>query len=358
MVSPGRGILAADESIKTMSSRLEKVGIAPTADARRAYREMLVTTPGIAEGISGIIFCDETLNQQLSDGRPFAQATREAGMLPGVKVDTGAKPLAGRPGETITEGLDGLSARLAGYAAQGAAFAKWRAVLRITDDLPSTTAIRANAHALARYAAACQEAGLVPIVEPEVLMDGDHTLRRCAEVTARVHAAVMAELAAFGVDMAGVVLKPNMVVEGADHPHRATPEEVAEATVDVRVSAADHAARTARRSRRRSVPVRRSGPGAGHGEPRRDTAPPHAVAADVLLRAGAGRSRAHGVGRVGPQHGCRAGGAGRPGRRQLGRGAHPRAAGDGVRRGPGYLKIPSRRAVATAPVRSLTPSLR
>ncbi|WP_281690627.1 class I fructose-bisphosphate aldolase [Pseudonocardia thermophila] len=233
MVSPGRGILAADESIKTMSSRLEKVGIAPTADARRAYREMLVTTPGIAEGISGIIFCDETLNQQLSDGRPFAQATREAGMLPGVKVDTGAKPLAGRPGETITEGLDGLSARLAGYAAQGAAFAKWRAVLRITDDLPSTTAIRANAHALARYAAACQEAGLVPIVEPEVLMDGDHTLRRCAEVTARVHAAVMAELAAFGVDMAGVVLKPNMVVEGADHPHRATPEEVAEATVDV-----------------------------------------------------------------------------------------------------------------------------
>ena len=233
LVSSGRGILAADESITTMSARLEKAGVAPTAEARRAYREMLATTPGLADGVSGIIFCDETLQQQLADGRPFARAVHELGMLPGIKVDTGARPFPGLPGETITEGLDGLPGRLAGYAEQGAAFAKWRAVVRISDDAPGATAIRANAHALARYAAACQEAGLVPIVEPEVLMEGAHPLRRCAEVTSRVHAAVVAELAAFGVDLAGIVLKPNMVVEGPGHPQRSAPEEVADATVDV-----------------------------------------------------------------------------------------------------------------------------
>lgn len=233
LVASGRGILAADESITTMSTRLTTAGVAPTADNRRAYRELLLTTPDLDAGVSGIIFCDETLHQHLADGRPFARAAHDLGILPGIKVDTGVRPCPGLPGETITEGLDGLADRLAGYAELGATFAKWRAVIRISDDLPSATGIRANAHALARYAAACQEAGMVPVVEPEVLMEGAHPLLRCAEVTSRVQAAVFAELAAFGVDLAGTVLKPNMVVEGADHPERSTPDDVAEATVDV-----------------------------------------------------------------------------------------------------------------------------
>ena len=242
LVATGRGILAADESIATMSTRLTGAGVAPTAENRRAYRELLLTTPDLDAGVSGIIFCDETLHQlpagregtvYFADGRPFAQAAHDLGILPGIKVDTGARPCPGLPGETITEGLDGLADRLTGYAELGATFAKWRAVIRISDDLPSATGIRANAHVLARYAAACQEAGVVPVVEPEVLMEGAHPLSRCAEVTSRVQAAVFAELAAFGVDLAGTVLKPNMVVEGADHPERSTPEDVAEATVEV-----------------------------------------------------------------------------------------------------------------------------
>ncbi|NMH97575.1 class I fructose-bisphosphate aldolase [Pseudonocardia acidicola] len=233
MVAPGKGVLAADESIGTMSARLTTAGVEPTPENRRAYREMLAATPGLADGVSGIIFCDETLHQRFADGRPFADAVRALGILPGIKVDAGAKACPGLPGEKITEGLDGLVERLAGYAELGAAFAKWRAVITITDELPTAAGIRANAHALARYAAACQEAGIVPIVEPEVLMDGTHSLRRCAEVTARVHAAVVAELAALSVDPAGIVLKPNMVIEGADHPERSAPEQVAEATVDV-----------------------------------------------------------------------------------------------------------------------------
>ncbi|HTF54045.1 MAG TPA: class I fructose-bisphosphate aldolase [Pseudonocardia sp.] len=233
LVAPGKGILAADESIGTMSGRLVGAGVAATEDNRRAYRELLASAPGLADGVSGIIFCDETLRQRFADGRTFPDAVRAFGVLPGVKVDTGAKPCPGLPGETVTEGLDGLAERLAEYASLGAAFAKWRAVLTIAGELPSTAGIRANAHALARYAAACQQEGLVPIVEPEVLMDGDHSLRRCAEVTARVHAALMAELAAFGVDPAGILLKPNMVVEGATHAERSTPEQVAEATVAV-----------------------------------------------------------------------------------------------------------------------------
>lgn len=233
MMAPGQGILAADESIPTMSARLAKAGAEPTAENRRAYRELLAATPGLADGVSGIIFCDETLRQSFADGRPFADAVHALGILPGIKVDTGAKPCSGLPGETITEGLDGLAARLAEYAEMGAAFAKWRAVIAITADRPTATAIRANAHALARYAAACQEAGIVPIVEPEVLMDGDHSLHRCAEITARVHAAVLAELSAFSVDPAGMVLKPNMVIDGAGHQGGSTPEQVAEATIDV-----------------------------------------------------------------------------------------------------------------------------
>lgn len=233
MTMSGKGILAADESVTTMSARLENAGVTPTADSRRTYREILVTTPGLADGVSGVIFCEETLEQVFSDGRPFAQAVRDLGMLPGIKVDTGAKPCAALPGETITEGLDGLSGRLARYAQMGAAFAKWRAVFSITETTPSWGAIGSNANALARYAAACQDAGLVPIVEPEVLMTGSHSLARCAEVTATVHAAVRQQLSLLHVDLAGIVLKPNMVIEGEDHPVRATAEQVAEATVSV-----------------------------------------------------------------------------------------------------------------------------
>lgn len=233
MTMPGKGILAADESIATMSSRLEQAGVTATADSRRTYREILTSTPGLADGVSGIIFCEETLGQVFRDGQPFADAVRGLGMLPGVKVDTGAKPCPGLPGETVTEGLDGLPARLARYAQMGAAFAKWRAVFSITADTPSWGAIACNANALARYAAACQEAGIVPIVEPEVLMTGDHSIARCAEVTASVHAAVRQQLGLLHVDLAGIVLKPNMVIEGEDHPVRAAAEQVAEATVSV-----------------------------------------------------------------------------------------------------------------------------
>jgi fructose-bisphosphate aldolase, class I len=231
MVSRPRGILAADESIPTMSSRLEKVGIAVTEENRRAYREMLLTTPELDRGISGVILSDETFNQKLSDGNTFPLAVHSLGILPGIKVDTGAKPLAGCPGEKITEGLDGLRERVAYYVARGARFAKWRAVITIGEGRPSRNALRANAHALARYAAICQEGWLVPIVEPEVLMDGDHTIERCAEVTRAALETLMAELNEAGVDLAGTVLKPNMVVPGTTSGQQASPEEVAEQTV-------------------------------------------------------------------------------------------------------------------------------
>ena len=233
MMAPGKGILAADESISTMSKRLRKAGVEPSAENRRIYRELLATTPGLSDSISGIIFCDETLRQNFGDGTPFAHALDVLGILPGIKVDTGAKPWPGLPGETVTEGLDGLPERLAEYAEMGAAFAKWRAVFTITADTPSYGAIEANANALARYAAACQEAGLVPIVEPEVLMDGDHDREVCSEVTEEVHAAVRKHLALLSVDLAGIVLKPNMVLEGDGHSRRSTPDEVAETTVAV-----------------------------------------------------------------------------------------------------------------------------
>ena len=233
LTAPGKGILAADESIATMSSRLEQAGVTPSAESRRAYRELLAATPGLSDGVSGIIFCDETLGQEFSDGRPFAQAVGELGILSGIKVDTGAKPCPGLPGETITEGLDGLPARLAHYVEIGASFAKWRAVFTITDEKPSWGAIACNANALARYAAACQEAGLVPIVEPEVLMTGSHTIAHCAETTASVHAAVRQQLSLLNVDLAGIVLKPNMITEGDECPERSTAAEVADATVKV-----------------------------------------------------------------------------------------------------------------------------
>jgi fructose-bisphosphate aldolase class I len=231
MVSRPRGILAADESIGTMSSRLEKVGVAATAENRRAYREMLLTTPELHQGISGVILSDETFNQKLSDGNTFPLALHALNILPGIKVDTGAKDLALSPGEKITEGLDGLRERLRDYVSRGARFAKWRAVITIGDNRPTRNALRANAHALARYAALCQESVVVPIVEPEVLMDGDHTIERCAEVTRAALEYLLAELDEAGVDLAGTVLKPNMVVPGTTSGQQASPEEVAEATV-------------------------------------------------------------------------------------------------------------------------------
>jgi fructose-bisphosphate aldolase, class I len=230
LVAPGKGILAVDESIPTMSARLAKAGVPPTGESRRAYREMLVTTPGLGRGISGVILNAETLGQRSCDGRPFAAAIRDLGMLPGIKADAGTWPLAGAAGETVTEGLDGLAVRLRQYADAGAVFAKWRAVFRIGPGSPSAIAVRANAQALARYASACQEAGIAPIVEPEVLMDGGHSLSQCEAVTSLVLLQVTSELQDYGVDFDAVVLKPNMVLAGSDSPHDSAAGEVAAAT--------------------------------------------------------------------------------------------------------------------------------
>lgn len=231
LVGDGKGVLAADESTTTMNGRLEKVGVPSTEEQRRAYREMLIGAPGLSRWISGVILSDDIFGADLRDGRPFPVACHSAGLLVGIKVDTGAKPLAGAPGETITEGLDGLRQRLAAYAEAGAAFTKWRAVAHIGENLPSRRALAANAHALARYAALAQEAGLVPIVEPEVLMDGAHALDRCEEATTAVLHAVFDQCATQRVVLEGMVLKPNMVIAGKDCPQQAGVEEVATATV-------------------------------------------------------------------------------------------------------------------------------
>ncbi|MGH3979199.1 MAG: class I fructose-bisphosphate aldolase [Pseudonocardiaceae bacterium] len=231
MVGPDRGILAADESSGTMDKRLAAAGIPANEETRRQFREVVITTADLGRWISGIILFDETIRSQLSDGTPFAEAAQRAGVLPGIKVDTGAKPLAGAPGELVTEGLDGLRARLEEYAGMGARFAKWRAVITIGDGMPTQRCLQANAHALARYAALCQEAGIVPIVEPEVLMDGDHSLDRCDEVTTATLRRVFAELADQRVVLEGMVLKPNMVLAGKDAPEQPGVSEVADATV-------------------------------------------------------------------------------------------------------------------------------
>jgi fructose-bisphosphate aldolase class I len=233
LVAPGKGILAADESTPTMTKRLAAVGVESTEERRRAYRQILFTTEGAAEFISGVILFDETVRQRADDGTPFAELLRRAGVIPGIKVDRGTTPLAGFPGEVVTEGLDGLRDRLAEYAGLGARFAKWRAVVRIGDGRPTDTCLAANAHALARYAALAQEAGLVPIVEPEVLMDGPHTLERCAEVTVATLRAVYEQLARHRVVLEASLLKPNMVLPGKDCPHQAEPGLVADATVGV-----------------------------------------------------------------------------------------------------------------------------
>jgi fructose-bisphosphate aldolase class I len=231
LVADDKGLLAMDESNPTCNKRFAKLGIPQTGEARRAYREMIVTTPGLAESISGAILYDETIRQRKNDGTPFAKAVSDAGIIPGIKVDLGAKDLAGHPGEKITEGLDGLRERLAEYLQMGARFAKWRAVLALGDGIPTRASIEANAQALARYAALCQEAGLVPVVEPEVLMDGAHTLERCSQVTEEVLRTVFSQLYTQGVMLDGLILKPNMVLPGTTCPRQDSVDEVADATV-------------------------------------------------------------------------------------------------------------------------------
>ncbi len=231
LLAGDKGLLAMDESNPTCNARFAKLGIPQTEEARRTYRDWIVSTPGLSEYISGAILYDETIRQRTKDDTPFAKAVADAGIIPGIKVDTGAKDMAGHPGEKVTEGLDRLRDRLAEYSAMGARFAKWRAVIAMGDRVPSRGCIEANAQALARYAALCQEAGLVPIVEPEVLMSGAHTLARCSEVTEEVLRAVFSQLYTQRVALEGVLLKPNMVLPGLTCPRQEALEEVADATV-------------------------------------------------------------------------------------------------------------------------------
>ena len=231
LVASGKGILAADETVPTLTKRFDTLGIQSTEESRRTYREMLFTAAGLEEFISGAIMYDETIRQRSAGGTPLAEVLASHGIVPGIKVDTGAKPLAGSSGETVTEGLDGLRDRLAAYRDMGARFAKWRAVFRIADALPSRACVIANAHALGRYAALCQEQHLVPIVEPEVLMDGDHSIERCEEVTGAVLHAVFGALREQGVLLECMLLKPNMVVPGKESSRPASVQEVAIATL-------------------------------------------------------------------------------------------------------------------------------
>lgn len=231
MVAPGKGIIAIDESSATCKKRFDGVGIDCTEEHRRAYRELLLTAPKVNEYLSGAILFDETIRQSTRDGVPFAKYMADNGMIPGIKVDKGTVPLAGCPGELVTEGLDGLRARLEEYYKLGARFAKWRAVINIGEDIPSGTCIEANAHALARYAALCQEQGLVPMVEPEVLMDGSHDIETCYEVTEVTLRALFDALYQHNVMLEGTILKASMVVPGKDCPEQASVEEVAEATL-------------------------------------------------------------------------------------------------------------------------------
>jgi len=231
MVAAGKGIIAIDESNSTIKKRFDGVGIECTEENRRAYRELLLGTPNLNEYISGAILFDETLRQKTKDGVPFTELMMKNGIIPGIKVDKGPQPLAGFPGEVVTEGLDGLRERLKEYAQLGARFAKWRAVINIGEDMPSGTAIEANSHNLARYAALCQEAGIVPMVEPEVIMDGDHDIDVCYEVTEVVLRSLFAALYDQNVMLEGTILKASMVVSGKDCPEQASVEEVAELTV-------------------------------------------------------------------------------------------------------------------------------
>lgn len=234
MVAPGKGILAADESTGTILKRFDKIGVANNEDNRRDYRELLFRTDtAMKSHIGGVILFDETIRQKAKDGTPLVKLIEDAGSIPGIKVDAGAKPLAGSPGETVTEGLDGLRERLKDYHKLGARFAKWRAVIDIGKDIPSYNCINANAHALARYAALCQENGIVPIVEPEVLMDGDHDIARCEEVTVWTLKEVFQELFYANVALEGMILKPNMIVPGMKCSKQNSADDVARATIRV-----------------------------------------------------------------------------------------------------------------------------
>jgi fructose-bisphosphate aldolase, class I len=232
IVADHKGILAADESTGTIKKRFDSVGVESTEESRRAYRQLLFTAPGMEDAIGGVILYDETIRQSADDGTPLAAVLAAKGAIPGIKVDTGAQDLAGFPGEKVTEGLDGLRARLAEYRELGARFAKWRAVITIGDGIPTVACIRANAHALARYAALCQEAGLVPIVEPEVLMDADNTIERCFDVTSRTLEWTFHELGVQDVDLLGTLLKPNMIISGKGCPEQAPAARIAELTIE------------------------------------------------------------------------------------------------------------------------------
>jgi fructose-bisphosphate aldolase, class I len=231
LVAPAKGILAADESTGTIKKRFDQIGIESTEDTRRRYRQMLFTTPGLGEHISGVILFDETIRQATDDGIPFVKVLEAAGSIPGIKVDTGAKPLALFPEETVTEGLDGLRERLADYRELGARFAKWRATIIIGSGTPTDFAIHANAHAMARYAALCQEADIVPIVEPEILMDGGHDLAACEDATGRTLDALFGQMAAHRLDLPGALLKVNMIVPGKASPDQVDDPTIAEATI-------------------------------------------------------------------------------------------------------------------------------
>lgn len=231
LVAPGKGILAADESTPTITKRFQSIGVESTEETRRTYRELLFTTPDIGDHLSGVILYDETIRQNASDGTPLRNVLAAKGIMPGIKVDKGAKDLAGFPGEKVTEGLDGLRDRLAEYAQIGARFAKWRAVITVGHGIPTPFALEANAHALARYAALCQEQGLVPIVEPEVLMDGDHSIEDCEAATESTLHHVFDQLYRHGVALEGMLLKPNMVLPGKGSSQKPAPEAVAVATV-------------------------------------------------------------------------------------------------------------------------------
>jgi fructose-bisphosphate aldolase class I len=233
ITAPGKGILAADESMPTITKRFKALGIESTEETRRAYRALMFTTPGAEAFLAGVILFEETLGQSADDGTPLPQVLARRGILPGIKVDKGTTPLPGAPGDLITQGLDGLAERLKGYKAQGMRFAKWREVYGVTDRNPTPLGIEANAEVLARYAALCQEQGIVPIVEPEVLIDGNHSIERCHEVSTAVLHAVFDALYRHRVVLEGMVLKPNMVLPGKEHPRQATPEQVASATVEV-----------------------------------------------------------------------------------------------------------------------------
>ena len=232
IVESDKGIHAADESTGTITKRFDANAVESTEENRRSYRNLLFTTAGMEEFIGGVILFDETIRQRSDDGTAFPELLAAMGVVPGIKVDTGAHPLAGAPGETITEGLDGLRKRLADYYQQGARFAKWRATLSVGERLPSRYSVRVNAQALARYASLCQEAGIVPIVEPEVLMDTDHSIDACYDATARTLQALFAELAVQRVDLEGILLKPNMVIPGKSNADQASPDRIARATLD------------------------------------------------------------------------------------------------------------------------------